>query len=130
MVPEPAWPSGRRMRSRRLLHAARVSWGERHPAGCPPAVSKLDDLAPLLDLDDTAARAGGQRCGASGTSDVIDASIVVVARQRALRVVTSDPDDLRRLDPRVDVVIVDGLLGALPSGNVGALQRGGITVIP
>lgn len=67
----------------------------------------------VVALDDTTARAAGQLCGASGTSDVIDASVVVVARQRALRVVTSDPDDLRRLDPRVDVVIVDGLLGAL-----------------
>ena len=57
-------------------------------------------------LDDTAARAAGQQCGASGTSDVIDASVVVVARQRGLRVVTSDPDDLRRLDPRLDVVTV------------------------
>lgn len=57
-------------------------------------------------LDDAGARAAGQWCGASGTSDVIDASVVVVARQHGLRVVTSDPDDLRRLDPRLDVVTV------------------------
>jgi hypothetical protein len=60
----------------------------------------------VVALDDTAARAAGQLCGASGTSDVIDASVAVLARQRALRVVTSDPDDLRRLDPRLDVVTV------------------------
>ena len=60
----------------------------------------------VVALDDTAARAAGQLCGASGTSDVIDASVVVLARKRTLRVVTSDPDDLRRLDPRLDLVIV------------------------
>lgn len=60
----------------------------------------------VVVLDDTAARAAGQLCGASGTSDVIDASVVVLARQRGLPVVTSGPDDLRRLDPRIDVVAV------------------------
>ena len=60
----------------------------------------------VVALDDNAARAAGQLCSVSGTSDVIDASIAVLARQRALRVVTSDPDDLRRLDPRLDVVTV------------------------
>lgn len=60
----------------------------------------------VVALDDTAARAAGQLCGTSGTSDVIDASVVVLARQRGLRVVSSDPDDLRRLDPRLDVVSV------------------------
>lgn len=60
----------------------------------------------VVALDDTAARAAGQLCGASGTSDVIDASVAVLARQYAVRVVTSDPEDIRRLDPRVDVVPV------------------------
>lgn len=60
----------------------------------------------VLALDDTAARAAGQLCGSSGTSDVIDASVVILARQRSVRVVTSDPDDLRRLDPQLDVVAV------------------------
>lgn len=60
----------------------------------------------VVALDDTAARAAGQLCGASGTSDVIDASVIVVARQRRFRVMTSDPDDLRRLDPRLDIVTV------------------------
>lgn len=63
-------------------------------------------ICKVASLDDAAARAAGQLCGASGTADVIDASVVVLARQRGLRVVTSDPDDLRRLDPRLDVVVV------------------------
>lgn len=60
----------------------------------------------VIALDDAAARAAGQLCGASGTSDVIDASVVILARQRSLPVLSSDPDDLRRLDPRLDVVIL------------------------
>jgi predicted nucleic acid-binding protein len=60
----------------------------------------------VLALDDRSARAAGQLWGASGTADVVDASVVVVARQRALRVLTTDVDDLRRLDPHLDVVPV------------------------
>lgn len=43
------------------------------------------------------ARAAGVACGASGTADVVDALVVVLARQLAAPVVTSDPDDLRHL---------------------------------
>ena len=60
----------------------------------------------IVALDDAGARAAGQLCGVSGTSDVIDATVVLAAGQRALRVLTSDPDDLRRLDPRLDIVTV------------------------
>jgi hypothetical protein len=41
---------------------------------------------------------------ASGTADVVDAHVVVCARRAGQRVATSDPDDLRRLDPSLDVV--------------------------
>lgn len=57
-------------------------------------------------LDDRTARAAGQLCGRSGTKDVIDASVVVTARTHRLPVVTSDPDDLRRLDPVVRLIEV------------------------
>ncbi|MBK5306741.1 MAG: PIN domain-containing protein [Frankiaceae bacterium] len=60
----------------------------------------------VVPLDAAAARIAGHLCAISGTSDVVDASVVVVARQRGHRVVTSDPDDLRRLDPRLELVIV------------------------
>lgn len=54
----------------------------------------------------TSRRATGQLCGLSDTADVVDASVVVVARQRSMRVVTSDTRELRRLDPALDVVAV------------------------
>jgi PIN domain nuclease of toxin-antitoxin system len=60
----------------------------------------------VVPLDDDAARAAGQLCGATGTRDVIDASVVLCARRRQHPVVTSDPDDLRRLDPRLAIIVV------------------------
>jgi hypothetical protein len=50
-------------------------------------------------LDQPLAEAAGVLCGRTGTSDVIDASVVLVARRERAVVVTSDVDDLRRLDP-------------------------------
>lgn len=57
------------------------------------------ELVEIESLDDRRARAAGQLCGVAGTSDVIDASVVLCARARGHVVVTSDLDDLRRLDP-------------------------------
>lgn len=53
----------------------------------------------IVPLDDQGAREAGQLCGIRGTADVIGASVVLCARARGHRVLTSDPDDLRRLDP-------------------------------
>lgn len=57
----------------------------------------------IVPLDDRMSRAAGELCGISGTADVIDASVVLVARERRDVIVTADPSDLRRLDP--DAVI-------------------------
>ena len=57
-------------------------------------------------LDDRRAREAGQLCGLRGTADVIDAAVVVGARARGDRIVTSDPEDLERLDPRLDLIVV------------------------
>ncbi len=37
--------------------------------------------------------------GASRQTDVIDAHVVMLARERSWPVLTSDPDDLRSIDP-------------------------------
>lgn len=60
----------------------------------------------VIALDDRTARAVGQLCGVSRTADVVDASVALTARQRGLRVVTSDPDDLRRVDQHLDLVVI------------------------
>lgn len=55
-------------------------------------------------LDALSARAAGQLCAATATSDTVDASVVLVASIVDGVTVTSDSDDLRRLDPRIDLV--------------------------
>ena len=41
----------------------------------------------------------GRLLAASGTSDVVDAHVLICARRASQPVVTSDPSDLRQLDP-------------------------------
>lgn len=64
------------------------------------------DRVEIAVLDDRGARAAGQLCGATQTRDVIDASVVLCARARGHGVLTSDLDDLRRLDPTLRYVAV------------------------
>jgi hypothetical protein len=78
-----AWRDGRRLtRIARLLHPSR---------------------AEVVPLDDMAAREVGRLLTRSRTRDVVDASVVWCARQRNATVLTSDPDDLRRLDPKIRI---------------------------
>lgn len=53
----------------------------------------------MIPLDEQLARSCGELCAATNTSDIIDASVVILARVRRDPIVTSDPDELRRLDP-------------------------------
>jgi hypothetical protein len=62
------------------------------------------DWIEVVVLDDTRARQAGQLCGARGTSDVVDASVVLCARERGDHIVTSDRTDLERLDPTADII--------------------------
>ena len=62
--------------------------------------------ADVVSLDGVDATNVGLLLAASGTSDVVDAHVVVCARRARQRVVTSDPDDLRALDPTLDLVAI------------------------
>jgi hypothetical protein len=53
----------------------------------------------LVALDGPDATDVGILLAASRTSDIVDAHVVVCARRRCQPIVTSDPDDLRLLDP-------------------------------
>ncbi len=55
-------------------------------------------------LVDQRAREAGQLCGVKRTTDVIDASVVLCARRRDHRILTSDSVDVRRLDPSARVI--------------------------
>jgi predicted nucleic acid-binding protein len=56
-------------------------------------------------LDKDEAQAAGVLCGRSKTHDVIDASVALVARRHKAKVLTSDPDDLRRIDAKLHLVL-------------------------
>ena len=58
----------------------------------------------IVPLDEHLARACGELCGVTGTAGMIDASVVILARQRGDHVVTSDPRDIGRLDPGCPII--------------------------
>jgi PIN domain len=60
----------------------------------------------IVALDARTAFAAGLLLGKRGSTDAVDASVVVCARVNRQSVVTSDPDDLHRLDPGLRLEIV------------------------
>jgi predicted nucleic acid-binding protein len=50
------------------------------------------------------ARSVGLVCAQSGHADVIDVHVALCARERSHAVVTSDPDDILRIDPALPVI--------------------------
>jgi len=64
------------------------------------------DEVEIVPLDEHMSRSCGELCGASGTADVIDASVVLLARERRDVVVTGDPGDLARLDPALTIIAI------------------------
>jgi hypothetical protein len=58
----------------------------------------------VVALTDSGARAAGVLCGTAGTTDVIDASVVLTARRYDATVISSDRADLEALDPTIPVV--------------------------
>jgi len=65
-----------------------------------------EPLTDLMDLDEADAIAVGKLLARSATSDIVDAHVVVCARKRGQPVVISDPDDLRRLAPELDLIVL------------------------
>ena len=58
----------------------------------------------VKDLDRVDATSVGRLLAASSTSDVVDAHVVICARRAGQAIVSSDPGDLRRLDPGLEIV--------------------------
>jgi predicted nucleic acid-binding protein len=72
---------------------------------------RLARLLKSLDIDiaimtPNVARSVGLLCARTGHSDVIDVHVALCARERRHAVVTSDPDDLSRIDPGLPVIRV------------------------
>ena len=58
----------------------------------------------VIDLRRVDATNVGRLLAASGTSDIADAHVVICARRAGQPVITSDPGDLRRLDPALRLI--------------------------
>jgi predicted nucleic acid-binding protein len=58
----------------------------------------------VIDLDRVDATSIGRLLAASGASDIADAHVVICARRSDQPVVTSDPGDLRKLDPSLRLI--------------------------
>ena len=91
-------------RARLVIPAGVLGQAWRAPARQVPlrALVKMPTTV-VPSLDQILAEAAGILCGRAGSSDVIDASVVLVARQERAVVVTSDAGDLRRLDPSLAI---------------------------
>ncbi len=61
-------------------------------------------LLNVQPLDRDEAQATGALCGKAGVSDVVDASVALLARRHGASVVTSDPQDLQRIDSTLNLV--------------------------
>jgi len=81
--------------------------GQAWRGGPQTPLSRLLRGCRIEDLNEERSRAAGATCARAGTSDVIDASVVVGATTRGDLVVTSDPDDMlalaRALRRRLDI---------------------------
>ena len=60
----------------------------------------------LAALDGTDATQVGVLLGASRTSDLVDAHVVICAHRNGDAIVTSDPRDLAHLDPGAPLIVV------------------------
>lgn len=60
----------------------------------------------VIALDRVDATHVGRLLAASSTTDIVDAHVVVCANRAGQRVVTSDPHDLTRLDPQLQLLTV------------------------
>ena len=58
----------------------------------------------VIDLGRIDATSIGRLLAASGTSDITDAHVVICARRADQPVITSDPGDLRHLDPTLRLI--------------------------
>lgn len=55
-------------------------------------------------LDEAVARTVGLLCGSSGHTDIVDVHVALHATEHKHHVVTSDPDDIRAVNPSIPII--------------------------
>ena len=98
-----AWETGARVTVPATALAQAIRQPERQARLARLSRQPTTDVVPLDRVDATSV---GRLLGASATADIVDAHVVICARRAQQQVATSDPDDLRRLDPRISLVTV------------------------
>ena len=73
-----------------------VVLGQAWRGGPQPQLSRLLRGCLIESFDENAGRAAGRLLRDTGTSDVVDAHVVLTALRYQAAVLTSDPDDLQR----------------------------------
>ena len=81
-------------------------WRSRGPRQVRLAILLGATVVRIEDLTRNRAQAAGELCGRSGTTDIVDASVVVAAWTNGRVVVTSDLEDIGRLDPTLTLIRV------------------------
>ena len=74
-----------------------VVLGQAWRGGPQPQLSRLLKACIIESFDENTGRAVGRLLRDTGTSDVVDAHVVLTALRYRAAVFTSDPDDLQRL---------------------------------
>lgn len=93
--------------SRITVPATALAQAIRNPAKQVRLVRMIRQVSTdLIALDGPDATLAGILLARTGTADIVDAHVVVCARRACQAVVTSDPNDLRRLGPELDLVAV------------------------
>jgi PIN domain len=89
-----------------VTSAAVVAQVWRGGAGSQAPLALLLRRTEVVDLSHAVARTLGRMLGATGARDPVDAHVVLLARERGWPVLSSDPDDLRAIDPTLDVKVI------------------------
>lgn len=98
------WALHRRALQRGMLPTVPAGvLGQAWRGGPQAQLSRLLSGCRIEALDQARARSAGAACAAAGTSDVVDASVVVGAAARSDLVITSDESDLERLRAALDL---------------------------
>lgn len=91
--------------ARITIPATALAQAMRHPAR-QARLSRLvrQPTTRVAALEQVDATQVGILLASSGTTDIADAHVVICARRNGDAIVTSDPDDLRRLDPKAELI--------------------------
>jgi len=84
-----------------LAQVWRTGTGRQTPLARLVADRDATEVVPLGELE---ACAVGRRIGQCAHPDMVDVHVALCARQRGERVVTSDPRDIARADPGLEIV--------------------------